>query len=341
MGREGAGQRAWQTRRENQMLAKMAELRAQYDSRGKREIRRLLLGVAKATGCSTWLELLGGGAFAEQLTREGFRVTAAESNPSLRSFLHWSAGRFGVKAHAGLASRTVGQFDVVFADLCGPLADGRDRSSEPEVHRLALKALKWIAITVNPDRQRDPLLKGGSGRLYADATMAARLVAITGCRLQYFRRYQRNEFGQWMWFAILKAHVPGVGTHCNIDPASIQYNMDRRGYWASDGFRRSFADLLPHKWNVVSARAREKWNTVQRLRYADPTSEYHLKTVAYRNANRARQRERAREWYYANRDRILAANAARRGTEPGHKPCATRLRRSLDGDIPSGDGVQG
>lgn len=293
MGREGAGHRAAITRRENQMLRQVAELRTQYDSPGKREVRRLLLAVAKESGCRTALEFAGGLEFTEQLIAAGIDVTVAESDPKIKPMVLWAAPRLGFTPFTKRASRLPGQRDLVFADFCGPLTVG---TSEPELHRLAPKAAKWLAVTVSPDRQPDELLQGGKrvGSAYADATMAARLVAVTDMSIQYLCRYQRNERGQWMWFALLQ---PAKSTAKHLDPASITRTLQHRTWWGSTRFRYRFADLLPLHYRVPTDHVR----SYQHARWLDPIER--VKRDAWRAANRSRINEQQRLKYAADPER--------------------------------------
>ncbi|MDP3972498.1 MAG: hypothetical protein Q8P61_06280 [Candidatus Nanopelagicales bacterium] len=328
MGRIGAGHRAAVTRRNNamqaQMTAQMTALRAQYDSAGKRQIRALLHALARETSVRTVLEFLGGGEGAEAWVSAGFQVTVAEMQADRKKLLAWDADRLGYTPFASQASRLKRLFDLIFADFDGPLSDG---TSEPELRELAAMTGKWLAVTVSPDRQRDELLQVGKSP-YADATMAARLAAITGLRLVYLRRYKRNDYGQWMWFALLDRATPRR-RYLNIP--MIHDGMTSRGWWANP--HSAVAQLEQHKRHVRTnwwsrwtstgaggswAMRKDEHRRAHLPEYARRKREYrwrnHEKSLERERAYQAANPDKVKAWHQAyrerHRDRIRAANAA-------------------------------
>lgn len=266
-----------------------------YDSPGKKSARDLVTTVFASTG-GTVLDFYGGGRSARAFVEVGLTVTSAEIDRDLHDSLRRDAEAFGYEPFYGRASRIKRTFDCVFADFTG----GPSPKTRRELIKLAPMATQWLAVTLSPDRQLDEAVIGPSSA----ATVPAWVIEATGMRLEYIGRYTRNQYGQWMWIALLTPRLLRRGRQTMLDPLTVAREIQRRRYWASPGFRERFPNLVNHRQLSLTrreqARSREYY-----LAHRDEKLAYAREHYAQ---NREKRRQQHRAWAAANPEKAKAAN---------------------------------
>lgn len=268
-----------------------------YDSPGKRKARDLVTAVFASTG-GTVLDFYGEspGRSAVQFVDAGLTVTCAEKERKLHADLARDAELYGYEPHFGRASRLDREFDFVFADFCGNASP----DNWEELRRLAPKVRQWMAVTISPDHQINEALQGRA----APFTVPVWMHGATGMRLQYIARYVRDDRGQRMWIALLRP-VPYRKGNQSLSGATIARDLERRDYWASPTFRKSFPLLVPHRKQSQTEWGRmmqKGWNA----EYYAANRESILQLKAdQRLEDSGAARERAKDYYWANHERVL------------------------------------
>ena len=299
-----------------------------YDSPGKRDSRALFTEVFGTKGGSV-LDFFGGGRSAEEFVAAGLTVTSAEVSAELWPELERHSAEWGYEPFYGNAVKLKRRFDYINADFC----NNAGTVSRKVLRRLAPFVKEWMAVTVSSDHQINYELQGAS----ATATVPVWMVEATGgMQLEYVGRYVRNEHGQTMWIALLTPRPITRGNQM-LAPMTISREVRRRGYWATPEFRKQFPELVKHRSHSQTERDRassqayykahrERYLQNSRRNYWSNRAERLEQIRAWQQANpekykeaqkrwrdahksdpeyKARQRERSRAWYEANRDRAI------------------------------------
>jgi hypothetical protein len=312
MGMEGAGRRAWETRRNNDARAVRDLYRDAFASPAKAVARRRSVATLKAAGVETVIDLWGGGTSALELVAAGFRVISVDngsmnivdaagvevSKARKRRALELAGIEGGYETRWGSVAKFAHEADGALLDFCGPWSGETRRTIE------ACRHMKAVVVTLMADHDE---ASAATTRYERQVAYEAFLRVAFGlypwrghgqCRV--LCRYRRTR-GHPVWVFVVAPSLLALGGLAQaereaLDPAAAE----RR--------RKRGRERMAQKWASMSDEERTALRTQHRERIRERAATepgYHEKRCAYAKASRARRlaanpeltHAKEREWY--------------------------------------------
>lgn len=300
MGTEGAGRRAWETRRNNDARAVRDLYRDAFASPAKAVARRRAITTLKAAGVTTVLDLWGGGTSALELVAAGFRVIsvdngsmalkdAAGSEVSMtlkRRALELAGREGGYETRWGQVAKFAHEADGALLDFCGPWSIAvRQSVAACRNHKAVIVTLMTDHdISTDATTQNDRLAMYKAVLKYHASDGSAASIVAQPCRL--LCHYKRPG-GQPVWVFLLAHRRLPIQHMTGRERAQIDPEYAARQNRANNVYQRERRKIDPNYKARQYARGKE-WrarklaedpdyeNRVQRelrarKRAADPT----------------------------------------------------------------------
>lgn len=218
MGMQGAGRRAWETRRsrDDDARAVRALYGTAFSSPAKAVARTRAIATLKAAGVTTVLDLWGGGTSALELVAAGFRVISVEDGSMTivdasgeavctdrkKRALALAGIEGGYETRWGSVARFAHESDGALLDFCGPWS----RAVRESV--VACRKHKAVIVTLMTDHdinteattQNDRLAMYKAVLKYHASDGTAKGIAAQPCRLLC---HYRRLGGQPVWLFLL------------------------------------------------------------------------------------------------------------------------------------------
>lgn len=222
MGMEGAGRRAWETRRNNDARAVRDLYRDAFASPAKAVARRRAITTLKAAGVRTVVELWGGGTSALELVAAGFRVISVDNGSMKltdaagvevkaarkRRALALAGIEGGYETRWGSVAKFAHEADGALLDFCGPWSQAVRESVIASRHMLAVVVTLMTDhdISTEATTQNDRLAMYKAVLKYHASDGSAKGIVAQPCRL--LCHYKRPG-GQPVWvFLVAQSRIP-------------------------------------------------------------------------------------------------------------------------------------